>query len=125
MSRYQPLQKPTISYDDFKKNGVSPFHLLYEGRYMMVPRGFGYGDRDTYYPNEHEVQAEKAYIENREQVEKNAKELNDLAFKQSGSKRIMRHPAIEPDSLIEDPKFKYVQFNSERDIPRSFESRMS
>ena len=79
---------------------------------MVVPRGFGYDERDSYYENEQPESAGRTFERRRESCLEYAKELNNTALKQSGNKRISRHPHIEPDAVVEDPEMKYVDFNS-------------
>jgi hypothetical protein len=114
-NKYERLERPRIRYDEFKEEGASPLHLLYEGRYMRVPQGFGYDNRDLTYGNEHPQQAEQDFETHRKEIRQNAKEIQNLSLQNSGQKRITRHPAVEPDSFIEDPEFKYVQFNDDKD----------
>lgn len=113
---YERLERPRLRYDEFKEEDVSPFQLLYEGRYMKVPQGFGYDNRDSSYGNEKYKKAEEEFQTNRKEIKQNSKEIQSLALRDSGHKRITRHPLVEPDSFIEDPEFKYVQFNDNRDV---------
>lgn len=100
----QPLYRQRFGTDTQYRSMAHPFRkqklmLLYPGRYTSPQYDF----TGSNIPNEDPVGAERTIRRSFDLAVANAIETESMYRSLGGKDKIVRHPAVEPDSIIEDP----------------------